>query len=107
MVKIKRNITMTESSKANGARLDRIEEKIDRMSEAIIALARAEEKIVALTKAIESEHRIVRALSKRIDDVEEIVRDNTSTVNIINKIFWIIISAAAVAVSGMLFLQLQ
>lgn len=32
------------------ARLDRIEQKIDTMSEAIIALARAEEKIITLTE---------------------------------------------------------
>lgn len=32
-------------------RLDRIEEKIDKMAEAIIALARAEEKIVTLDDA--------------------------------------------------------
>ena len=38
---------MARESQAD--RLDRIEEKIDKMSEAIIALARAEEKIITLT----------------------------------------------------------
>ena len=97
----------SNSSIANAARLDRIEEKIDRMAEAIIALARAEEKIEALTRSFNDQNLVIANLAQRIDDVEGIVQANTSTVNVINKIFWIIISAAAVAVSGMLFLQVQ
>jgi len=96
-----------QSSADNAARLDRIEEKIDRMAEAIIALARAEEKIEALTRSFNDQNLVIANLAQRIDDVEGIVQANTSTVNVINKIFWIIISAAAVAVSGMLFLQVQ
>ena len=106
MVKRKK-MAESNSSIANAARLDRIEEKIDRMAEAIIALARAEEKIEALTRSFVDQNLVIANLAQRIDDVEGIVQANTSTVNIINKIFWIIISAAAVAVSGMLFLQVQ
>ena len=98
-------MAVKSASAENAARLDRIEEKIDRMSEAIIALARAEEKIEALTRSFNDQNKIITSLAQRIDDVEGIVQDNTSTVNIINKIFWIIISAAAVAVSGMLLMQ--
>ena len=100
-------MAVKSASAENAARLDRIEEKIDRMSEAIIALARAEEKIEALTRSFNDQNKIITSLAQRIDDVEGIVQDNTSTVNIINKIFWIIISAAAVAVSGMLLIQVQ
>ena len=106
MVKRKK-IANNNSTAGNAARLDRIEEKIDRMSEAIVALARAEEKIEGLTRALAGSNIAIANLATRIDDVEGIVQDNTSTVNIINKIFWIIISAAAVAVSGMLLIQVQ
>lgn len=104
---VKRIKMADQSSADNAARLDRIEEKIDRMAEAIIALARAEEKIEALTRSFNDQNLVITNLAQRIDDVEGIVQANTSTVNVINKIFWIIISAAAVAVSGMLFLQVQ
>ena len=77
------------------------------MSEAIIALARAEEKIEALNVNLKDQSLFIASLAQRIDDVEGVVQANTSTVNIINKIFWIIISAAAVAVSGMLLIQVQ
>jgi ribosome-binding ATPase YchF (GTP1/OBG family) len=104
---VKRIKMADQSSADNAARLDRIVEKIDRMAEAIIALARAEEKIEALTRSFNDQNIVIANLAQRIDDVEGIVQANTSTVNVINKIFWIIISAAAVAVSGMLFLQVQ
>ena len=93
------------SSADNAARLDRIEEKIDRMSEAIIALARAEEKISNLTEISRQQAELLVAMESRIDHVESTVQSNTSMVNIINKIFWIIISAAAVSVTGMLWMQ--
>ena len=89
----------------NAARLDRIEEKIDRMSEAIIALARAEEKIQSLTTVTAQQAQLISSMDKRLDHVESTVQTNTTVVNIINKIFWIIISAAAVAVSGMFLWQ--
>ena len=93
------------SSADNAARLDRIEEKIDRMSEAIIALARAEEKISNLTEISRQQAELLVAMESRIDHVESTVQSNTSMFNIINKIFWIIISAAAVSVTGMLWMQ--
>ena len=104
MVKRKK-MANNNSTAGNAARLDRIEEKIDRMSEAIVALARAEEKIEALNVNLKDQSLFIASLAQRIDDVEGVVQANTSTVNIINKIFWIIISAAAVAVSGMLLMQ--
>ena len=94
-----------ETSANNAARLDRIEEKIDRMSEAIIALARAEEKIQTLTDISRQQAQLIAAMDKRIGLVEKTVQTNTTVVNIINKIFCIILSAAAVTVSGMLLWQ--
>jgi ribosome-binding ATPase YchF (GTP1/OBG family) len=99
-------MVINNSSADNAARLDRIEEKIDRMSEAIIALARAEEKISNLTEISRQQAELLVAMETRIDHVESIVQSNTSMVNIINKIFWIILSAAAVSVTGMLWMQL-
>ena len=98
-------MVVKDTSADNAARLDRIEEKIDRMSEAIIALARAEEKIQSLTTVTQQQAQLIASMDKRLDHVEKTVQTNTTVVNIINKIFWIILSAAAVTVSGMLLLQ--
>jgi len=72
-------------------RLDRIEEKIDKMSEAIIALARAEEKIITLTSFSKQQSEQIQGVINRIDRVESLVNSNASTVNVINKIFWLIL----------------
>jgi IS30 family transposase len=87
------------------ARLDRIEQKIDQMSEAIIALARAEEKIITLTEFGKQQGEQILTLINRVDRLEELVRKNASTVEIINRLFWIVTAAAATAITGMLFIQ--
>jgi len=71
-------------------RLDRIEEKLDQMAQAIIALARAEEKISTLAEFNKQQSEQIQSLINRIDRVEQLVNSNASTVNIINRIFYTI-----------------
>ena len=80
-------------------RLDRIEEKLDQMAEAIVALARAEEKITTLTDFNKQQSEQVQSLINRIDRVELLVNSNASTVNIINKVFWIIVVGLVSAIT--------
>lgn len=86
-------------------RLDRIEEKIDRMSEAIISLARAEEKITTLTSFSKQQNEMIIELTRRMEKLEGTVTQNAVVVNVINKVFWIIMVAAATAITGMLVMQ--
>ena len=72
-------------------RLDRIEEKLDSLADAVIALARAEEKIHTLTSFSKPQSQQIQNLINRIDKVENMVTQNSSTVNIINKVFWVIV----------------
>jgi len=97
--------TAQEQRADQSARLDRIEQKIDQMSEAIIALARAEEKIITLTEFGKQQGAQILTLINRVDRLEDTVRANGATVSIINKLFWIVIAAAATAITGMLFIQ--
>jgi hypothetical protein len=96
--------TAAEQRAEQAARLDRIETKIDQMSDAIIALARAEEKIITLTEFGKQQGEQILSLINRVDKLDALVRDNASTVTIINKLFWIIIAAAATGITGMLFI---
>jgi hypothetical protein len=50
---------------------------------------------------------MIIGLGDRITKVEEMVHSNASTVGIINKIFWIIISTTAIAITGMLTMSMQ
>ena len=72
-------------------RLDRIEEKLDQMAQAIIALARAEEKISTLAEFNKQQSEQLQSLINRIDRVEQLVNSNASTVSVINRIFWVIL----------------
>lgn len=72
-------------------RLDRIEEKIDQMAEAIIALARAEEKIHTLTAFSKQQSEQIQNIINRIERLEGVVTTNASTISIINKVFWVIV----------------
>jgi len=80
-------------------RLDRIEEKLDQMAQAIIALARAEEKISTLAEFNKQQSEQIQSLINRIDRVEQLVNSNASTVNVINRIFWVIIVGLISAVT--------
>ena len=97
--------TAAEQRAEQAQRLDRIEQKIDQMSEAIIALARAEEKISTLTEFGKQQGEQILTLINRVDRLDELVRTNAATVNIINKIFWVVIAAAATGITGMLFIN--
>ena len=75
------------------------------MTDAIIALARAEEKIITLADFAKQQGEQILTLINRVDKIEDLVRINNSTVIIINKLFWIVMAAAAAGVAGMFFIQ--
>jgi peptidoglycan hydrolase CwlO-like protein len=84
-------------------RLDRIEEKIDKLSEVLIAMARAEEKIQGLTEDHDKMYSRINNLSQKIDKLDEQVVKNTQTVTTIHKLFWVVIAAATAAFASQVF----
>ena len=97
--------TAQDQRNEQSSRLNRIETKLDSMSDAIISLARAEEKISTLMDIQKQQGAQILAVINRIETLDAMVRDNQSTVNVINKIFWIVLTAAAAAIAGMLFIK--
>jgi len=81
------------------SRLDRIEEKIDKLSEAMISLARTEEKLKGIEASNTAQYDRMNRFSEKLDTVEKVVNDNASTVNVINRMFWIVIVSIAGAVA--------
>ena len=79
-------------------RLDRIEEKIDKMAEAVIALARAEEKISALN---ETTHIILKRLvdyDLRMRHVEAQHINSEIKLKSITKFVWVTITAVVASI---------
>jgi hypothetical protein len=83
---------MTMNS-AEKTRLDRIEEKIDRMAEAIIALARAEEKISNLDETTRITLKRLVAQEERLRRVEQQQLDAEGTIKTVRSIAWTFVSA--------------
>jgi len=81
-------------------RLDRIEEKIDKLSDAMISLARAEEKLIAIEKNNHANFERMNRFSQKLDIIEDKVNDNARTVSLINRMFWVAISASLAAVAS-------
>ncbi len=80
-------------------RLTRIEEKLDRLADAMISLARAEEKIEALQEDHNKQYERMNKLSIKMDEIERIVRDNQRSVEFMQKLFWVVVVAAAGAIT--------
>ena len=74
-------------------RLNRIEEKLDKLTEAVTAIARVEEKIHASSKRIDRLEYRLDVNEGELDNLKGIVTQNSITVKASERIFWIIFSA--------------
>jgi len=70
-------------------RLSRIEEKIDKLSDAMVGLARTEEKIFQMEKNHQNAYERMNKFSAKLDAIEAKVNDNAHTVGIINKVTFV------------------
>ena len=86
-------------AETTNTRLDRIEEKLDKLADAMVAMARAEEKIAALSDDHDKMYERINRLSQKIDDIERVVLDNQRTVQFMHKLFWVVVVAAAGAIT--------
>ena len=80
-------------------RLTRIEEKLDKLADTMISLARAEEKIESMSDEYQKQYERINRLSQKIDDIEKIVLDNQRTVQFMHKLFWVVVVSAAGAIA--------
>lgn len=81
-------------------RLDRIESKIDKLAEAIVSIARAEEKLVSLENDKKFLMEKMIKMEERVINVEKKTDENASAISIIQRITWIAISTAVAAAAG-------
>ncbi len=94
IVKILAEYKNMAQNETTDSRLSRIEQKIDKLADAMISLARAEEKIIALQDDHENMRERMNKLSIKLDDIQKAVDDNSRTVSIINKIVYAAVVAA-------------
>ena len=86
------------------ARLERIEDKMDKMADALISLARFEEKMEAYNKYRDDSWNRMNKFSEKLDVIEKKCDENANTVGVINKLFWIFTAVAASAVAAQIWM---
>lgn len=74
-------------------RLERIEKKLDQMSEAIVSLARMEERMVTLFRRMDAYDERQSEMVKRVDTLEKRQGINGQTLRFAERLFWIIAAA--------------
>ena len=79
---------------SDDARLTRIESKLDQMGEAIVALARVEERLVTLFSRLDVIDKDRVAQGARLLVVENNSGSNGQSLRFAERIFWIVVAAA-------------
>ena len=80
-------------SAEHSQRLDRIEAKIDKLSETVIQMARVEEKLVSMEADKKVLMEQLLRLESRVSENEKKTDETAVTVRVINRLFWIVITA--------------
>lgn len=93
--KLPASLELQEHIAREDSRLNRIENKIDKLAETMISLARAEEKLLSLESDRFQMNERLNRHSEKLDTVEVKVEKNTITLSVISRIFWISITAIA------------
>jgi len=75
-------------------RLSRIENKLDKLAEAVVSLARMEERMITLFNRMDKYEERQGDLEERIEGVEKSAIKNNHTLRFAERIFWVVITAA-------------
>lgn len=79
---------------SDDTRLERIERKLDEVGQAIVALARMEERMITLFKRMDGLDQEQNHQGRRITLVENKVGNNGQMLRFAERAFWIVITAA-------------
>lgn len=88
---------------ADDARLERIEKKLDQVGDAIVALARMEERMITLFKRMDTLDADQAAQGRRLTLVESKVGNNGQALRFAERVFWIVATSGV----GYLFFLLR
>ena len=75
-------------------RLERIENKLDEVGKAIVALARMEERMITLFKRMDALDADQSNQSRRLTLVESRVGSNGQALRFAERVFWIVVTGA-------------
>ena len=77
-------------------RLARIEDKLDKLSDAVVSIVRVEERMVTLFKKMEAMDERQNVLDTRLIDLEKVSLSRGVVFRLVDKLAWLAIGALAV-----------
>ncbi|MDX5401069.1 MAG: hypothetical protein LPK02_01755, partial [Rhodobacterales bacterium] len=72
---------------------DRMERKLDSMAEAIVVLARVEERLVTMFKRMDAYDTKQAEISRKVNTLENSVGNNGQMLRFAERVFWIVVTA--------------
>ena len=75
-------------------RLSRIESKLDKLADAVVSLARMEERMLTLFKRIENYEERQQKIEERVTEIEKEDAGKDSVFSVINRSIWLIAGIA-------------
>ena len=85
------------------ARLSRMEDKLDKLSEAIISMARMEERLVSVDKRMDKIDDLFKKFDDRMDNIERQAITRGQKIAFAERFFWMILTGAV----GLCFVYLR
>jgi len=78
---------------ADDQRLDRIEQKLDKLADAVVSLARMEERMLTLFKRMDAHDNRLSKTEEEVDDLKSRVGTNGQALRFAERVFWIVVAA--------------
>ena len=85
------------------ARLSRMEDKLDKLSEVIISMARMEERLVSVDKRMDKIDDLFKKFDDRMDNIERQAIARGQKIAFAERFFWMILTGAV----GLCFVYLR
>ena len=84
-------------------RLARIEHKLDKLSEAVVSLARMEERMITLFNRMDGYDIRQSNIEDRVSEVEKITVSRGAVFRLVDKLIWIVVGlVTAVVIEGII-----
>jgi hypothetical protein len=79
-----------------------MEEKIDKLSDAVVSIARAEEKIIQLGTLTDVLFKKIEGMNDKMIEMEKSVAETKAFMNTFTKITWVFVSGMLTTVAGII-----
>jgi uncharacterized coiled-coil protein SlyX len=79
-------------------RLQRIEEKLDKLADVVVGMARVEEKIIDLETRRSEGHERLNRISNKVDEIDSHVISMRERMNVVSKVLWVMSAGVITAI---------